>query len=174
MIAQTCRAAKATAILLIGLALGAAQPRTTNLEQRLLASHNHERSIQGIVPLVWDARLAQHAKAWADELAADGKFHHSPTGRDYPFEGENIWGGTPDRFTPEAMVGLWIREKAHFVAGTFPRNSITGSVEDVSHYTQVMWQRTKAVGCALSRGAEEEILVCRYSEPGNIRGHRPF
>jgi uncharacterized protein YkwD len=172
--AQTWRVARATAILLSGLALGAAQSRTINLEQRLLASHNHERGRHGIAPLVWDAGLARHAEVWADELAAEGKFHHSPTGRNYPFEGENIWGGTPDSFTPEAMVGLWIREKGHYVEGTFPRNSITGRVEDVSHYTQVMWRQTRAVGCALSRGAKEEILVCRYSEPGNVRGYRPF
>lgn len=171
---QKRRAAKVTAISLIGLVLSAAQSRTIDFEQRLLASHNHERSRLGIAPLIWDASLAEHARTWADELATNGKFHHSPTGRNYPFEGENIWGGTPGKFTPEAMVGLWIREKDHYVAGTFPRNSRTGRVADVSHYTQVMWHRTRAVGCALSRGVQEEILVCRYSEPGNVRGHRPF
>lgn len=151
-----------------------AQPRFANMCQRLLSAHNHERAARDIAPLNWDTGLAQSAQVWADELARTGAFKHSPSGRGYRREGENIWGGTPNAFTPEAMVSFWIQEKGHFVPGTFPRNSATGNVGDVSHYTQIVWRRTNAVGCGMSRGTDEEILVCRYSEPGNIRGYHPF
>jgi hypothetical protein len=141
-----------------------------SFETRLLARQNQERETVGAPPLVWNARLATRAQAWADHLAQTSRFEHSPNLPGEPFEGENIWGGTPGAFGPEAMVDLWIKEKTHFVPGTFPSNSNTGDVEDVSHYTQLIWSRTRQVGCGRSRGPREEILVCRYSEPGNVIG----
>jgi len=37
-----------------------------------------------------------------------------------------------------------------------------------------MWRDTRAVGCAIARGAREDVLVCRYSQAGNYIGERPF
>jgi hypothetical protein len=68
------------------------------------------------------------------------------------------------------MVGRWIAEKAHFKPGTFPNNSRSGRVEDVSHYTQLIWRKTTHVGCAASSVGHEEVLVCHYRTAGNIRG----
>jgi len=31
-----------------------------------------------------------------------------------------------------------------------------------------------SIGCAAARGAEDDFLVCRYSEGGNVIGERPF
>lgn len=150
------------------------QGRTTDFENRILKSHNHERLALGLPPLKWDDELAQRAKNWADHLAVNGKFEHSPNVPGQPLEGENIWGGTPGAYFPEDMVGLWIAEKTYFVEGVFPANSKTGRVQDVSHYTQLVWRRTGAVGCAMSKSGQEEIMVCRYSEPGNVRGIDPI
>lgn len=160
--------------LIMAITLTGAQPRVANFDKRVLSSHNYERAMLGVRPLVWDATLAKNAQGWADELVRTRAFKHSPSSRAAAREGENIWGGTPQAFTPEGMVGLWIKEKGSFVPGIFPRNSATGRVEDVSHYTQMIWRQTNAVGCALSSGDHEEILVCRYSEAGNVRGYRPF
>lgn len=163
------------AILAAALAfLPGMQGRTADFEDRILASHNRERQALGLPSLQWDAGLAKRAKGWADHLAANGKFEHSPSVPGQPLEGENIWGGTTGAFFPEDMVGLWISEKAHFVDGVFPANSRTGRVQDVSHYTQIIWRRTGSVGCAISTQGNEEIMVCRYSEPGNRRGIDPF
>jgi len=71
------------------------------------------------------------------------------------------------------MVAAWIREKQFFRPGVFPDNSTTGRVEDVGHYTQVIWRATTEVGCAETTSADEDILVCRYTEAGNYRGERP-
>lgn len=140
-----------------------------DFDQRVLASHNAERAALGLAPLRWNDRLADDAGAWAEQLAATGRFEHSAAA---PRQGagENIWGGTPGRFTPERMVGLWLSEKRYFKPGLFPANSISGDPSDVSHYTQVIWRETTDVGCALARGESEDILVCRYVKPGNVQG----
>jgi hypothetical protein len=142
-------------------------------ESRLVSRHNAERAQLGIPPLTWDPALARSASVWADHLATTGAFHHAPENDAAP-EGENLWAGTPGRFTPEAMVDAWAREKRFFRYGRFPANSTTGRVGDIGHYTQVMWRATHAVGCALAHGQREDVLVCRYSEAGNYEGEMPF
>lgn len=151
-----------------------AQPRLGGLNDRLLDSHNRERASAGVPALRWNSDLAQRAQAWADHLSETGTFEHSPNLPGRPLEGENIWGGTPGAFRPEAMVDRWISEKKDFIPGVFPANSQTGRPQDVSHYTQLIWARSGEIGCGLSDKGDEEILVCRYSEPGNIRGRDPF
>ena len=160
-------------VLLTPLLLGAMGPRA-NFESRLLAAHNRERTALGVPPLQWDEHLATGARLWADHLATEELFQHSPDQAGKQPIGENIWGGTPGRFSPERMVGLWIAEKDKFKEGVFPASSTTGRVEDVSHYTQVVWRDSRRVGCAISSGSREEILVCRYSRAGNIIGKVPF
>ena len=145
-----------------------------NLDARILAAHNKERAALGLPALRWSEDLALGARQWSDHLAQTARFEHSPNPPDEELLGENIWGGDRGAFGPEAMVGLWISEKRNFRYGTFPRTSSTGNVADVSHYTQVMWRATTEVGCALSKGASEEILVCRYRNPGNIMGQRVY
>ena len=145
-----------------------------NFDSRVLAAHNVERASLGVPPLRWNADLAAGAKQWSDYLARTGEFQHSADGPGNERVGENIWGGTPGAYAPEDMIKRWISEKRHFQAGIFPKTSRTGSVADVSHYTQLVWRSTNQVGCSLSRGAREEILVCRYSGPGNVIGQSVF
>lgn len=140
---------------------------------RLLAAHNVERAAAGVPPLQWNDQLAANARAWADQLAATGRFEHSPDDPHSPPEGENLWAGTPRAFSPEAMVGLWAAERKDYRAGVFPNNSRSGNVENVGHYTQLIWRSSGEVGCATAVGKHEEFLVCRYSDPGNVYGERP-
>ena len=170
----------ASKVLVSSLALLSATPvltgatdLTNNLEARVLASHNRERDAMGIPPLRWDAALAASAQSWADHLAATAAFEHAPERAAEP-EGENLWAGTRGHYAVEAMVNGWIREKRHFRPGRFPHNSVTGHVTDVGHYTQLVWRRTRQVGCAKATSGTEDILVCRYSEAGNYIGETPF
>lgn len=142
-------------------------------DQRILAAQNRERLELGLQPLNWNDTLAQSARAWADYLASTGRFEHAPENRDAP-EGENLWAGTKGYFSPEEMVEAWAREKRFFRPGLFPDNSTTGEVEDVGHYTQMVWRATTQVGCAQASSVREDILVCRYAEAGNYIGERPF
>lgn len=147
--------------------------RQTSVDQRLLIAHNRERQDLGLEPLAWNPALAESAQRWADYLASTGRFEHAPENHRNP-EGENIWAGTKGYFGPEAMIDAWTREKKFFRPGVFPDNSTTGRVEDVGHYTQLVWRATSQVGCAEATGTREDILVCRYAEAGNWRGERPF
>lgn len=166
------RAAACMAVLAAPLFIGAAD-QSASFDQRVLAAQNQARSEVGQQPLRWDPALAQSAQRWADYLAASGRFEHAPENRFAP-QGENIWAGTKGYYAPEAMVDAWVREKKFYRAGVFPDNSTTGRVEDVGHYTQLIWRATTQVGCAKATGATEDVLVCRYSEAGNYKGERPI
>jgi hypothetical protein len=141
-------------------------------DSRILAAHNRERDAIGVEPLAWNSDLAASARRWAEHLARSGRFEHDldPALE----EGENLWEGTRGAYSLEEMVDGWVREKRHFHQGAFPDNSTTGNWEDVGHYTQLVWRETRQVGCALVPGRGEDVLVCRYSQPGNYEGERPF
>lgn len=166
---------------LFSLLLAAALPfmagstdRRSAFEERVLAAHNRERAAMGVHALVWDAGLAGSARQWADHIARTGDFEHSPSDpSDLGEPGENLWAGTKSAYSPEEMVGLWIAEKADYKPGSkFPFVSRSEDLEAVGHYTQLIWRRTLKVGCALSTGKKEDILVCRYSVSGNVIGER--
>lgn len=149
--------------------------RVDNFPERTLAAHNRERAALGIAPLQWDDGLASDAAQWAEHLTRVGYLTHSPDDPNDPDpQGENLWAGTAGYYSADAMVGLWIAEKRNYKAGVFPANSRTGNLEDVGHYTQLMWRSSDHVGCALARGRNDEFMVCRYSEGGNVIGERPF
>lgn len=172
---RKCKRASLLSLLLLpmsALLLSAAEPNT-QFETQILAAHNIERAGLGLPPLTWDDELAVGAKQWSSYLAKARRFEHSPNEPGAQPVGENIWGGTAGRFQPVSMVGLWIAEKQHYQPGVFPRNSRTGDVRDVSHYTQVIWRQTTKVGCGISRAYNEDILVCRYARAGNIIGGSP-
>lgn len=146
-----------------------------NLDKRLLAGHNRERATLGIAPLAWNQALAQDARAYALHLARIGHLVHSEDDPADPDpQGENLWAGTSGYYGPEAMIGLWVAEKSDFKPGVFPNNSISGDLENVGHYTQLMWRTSHSVGCAVAHGRDDDFLVCRYSEGGNVIGERPF
>lgn len=153
-------------IAMLILAQAAPVPALTATEAQLLSAHNIERTALKQPPLVWDAALAKRADIWATTLARTGKFDHDTQNGN----GENLWMGTRRAYTPFDMVGSWIAEKKDYKPGRFPDVSRTGRWADVGHYTQLIWGRTTAVGCAVRANAEDEFLVCRYSPPGNWIG----
>ena len=170
---KTGRSLFAVALTLSAPLMTGAIDRDAGLGPRLLAAHNRERILTGVPALEWDARLAADAAIWARELARTGKFEHSPADPSDPnVQGENLWAGTPGAWSPEEMVGYWIAEKRDYKSGVFPAVSRSGDLDQVGHYTQVVWRTTRKVGCALDRSAREDILVCRYAEGGNIIGER--
>ena len=136
---------------------------------RILAAHNAERARAGVPPLTWDNALGTAAAGYASQMALTGRFAHSDRSL-RPGTGENLWMGTHDAFSVEAMVGGWASEKRFFVPGTFPAVSRTGNWEDVGHYTQMIWPATNHVGCALASTPRVDYLVCRYAYKGNVDG----
>lgn len=152
----------------------AATYRPTSMEARILAVHNAARAQVGVDPLQWDPKLAADAAEWAQHLADTGRFEHDNEDDDEKNEGENLFEGTRGAFPVERMVGYWEDEKKDFRPGRFPDVSPTKGWEEVGHYTQMVWRDTDEVGCAIGRNRRDDILVCRYSQPGNVEGERVF
>ena len=173
MLFKNSRRVAAAALLAVSPVLIGGTATRADFNARLLAAHNAERAAMGVAPLAWNDQLAADARDWAKTLAATGRFEHSPDAPDNEPEGENLWAGTPRAFSPEAMVHLWAAEKRDYRPGVFPNNSRSGDVENVGHYTQLIWRSTQQVGCATAVGEHEEVLVCRYSQAGNVYGERP-
>ena len=163
-----------TGLALLG-AIGASSPAAaqasfaSQFPARVLAAHNAERARAGVPPLTWDNALGSAAAGYASQMALTGRFAHSDRSL-RPGTGENLWMGTHDAFSVEAMVGGWASEKRFFVPGTFPAVSRTGNWEDVGHYTQMIWPGSTRVGCAIRSSASNDYLVCRYSPAGNVMG----
>jgi hypothetical protein len=147
-----------------------AQPAEAHsISARLLLAQNAARRSLGLSPMRWDPQLAAAASAYAGELAATDRFEHS-SDESGSGQGENLWMGTRGAYTAEEMVGDWVAEKKVFRAGVFPNVSTTGDWEDVGHYTQIIWADTDRVGCGIQSSAEDDYLVCRYAQAGNVMG----
>jgi hypothetical protein len=140
----------------------------------MLETHNQARVRVGERPLAWDSRLAASAAVYADWLRRSGRFEHSrqPMGDDA--QGENLWMGTRGAYSFEQMVDGWIEEERHYRPAPVPASSKTGRWSDVAHYTQVVWHDATAMGCAVASTDSDDILVCRYSPPGNVIGEMPY
>lgn len=141
----------------------------------IVNAHNRYRTELNIPGLAWSDELAAHAKKWADHLASLGGgtiMHASAAERGN--EGENIWSGTAGYYSLTQMVDGWGDEKQYFRYGTFPDVSTSGNWSDVGHYTQIIWKDTKMVGCGKSSSGGYDILVCRYSPPGNYMRRKPY
>lgn len=138
---------------------------------RLLARHNLERDRKRLERLRWSRKLAQEAQSWADRLAIENTMRHADRGT-RGGAGENLWMGSAGYFSAEQMVDAFLAERQHYRPGAFPEVSRTGRWQDVGHYTQIIWPGTQEVGCAVSRNASNDFLVCRYWPAGNTIGVR--
>jgi pathogenesis-related protein 1 len=119
--------------------------------------------------LVWSDKLAADAKTWAEHLATLGEINqqnaHDPNRNG---EGENVHLGNPAYraiTSVEEMLQGWVSEKNNY------HGEPTGQA---LHYTQMVWNTTKEVGCATASDGKRDILDCRYSPPGNVIGQKPY
>lgn len=160
--------------------LTAQTARTANEEEQtaFLELHNQYRHEVGVDSLIWSNRLAEYAMEWAEVLATehDCNIRHRPRSGKYTQRfGENIYimqGKEPE--IKDAMKSWGEKEKQHYngeAIGNVKSNVPTG------HYTQIVWQSTKKVGCArvrCNKSRETFIWVCNYDPPGNWVGQKPY
>ncbi len=138
----------------------------SSIEEQLLDAQNAVRARVGVPPLTWSDKLARVAQEWADLLVKEGSFRHRP---DSPW-GQNLYAVAGAEYLPQQIVNGWAGEAKDFdlAANTCKEDRICG------HYTQIVWRKTKQVGCAVARGGNREVWVCEYSPRGNHAGMRPY
>lgn len=143
-------------------------------KNRALLAHNLLRQEVGVPPLVWDERLAGIAQNFANTLALKNR------GEQFVLEhsqnrglGENVAGGFVSGDRPEIGIlnGWGTNEKVNF-------NPVTRKCYDskiCGHYTQIVWRKTRKVGCAVAINDNGKyILVCNYDPQGNFNGEAAF
>ncbi|XP_062079772.1 pathogenesis-related protein PR-1-like [Humulus lupulus] len=137
---------------------------------RFLTAHNLARAKKGELPLLWDSKLARHARRWASQRRADCALEHSFQDGQFTL-GENIfWGGGSD-WTPTDAVKIWMEEEKNY---SYKSNSCANG-KMCGHYTQIVWQSTKKVGCArVICDNKDTFMICNYDPPGNFVGEKPY
>jgi pathogenesis-related protein 1 len=134
------------------------------ITQEMQDAHNAIRSRVGLPPLVWLDQLAKVAQDWANHLIATGALSHRPNNR----YGENIYAISGGHATPVEVVDSWAREAREYDIRSNTCSGVCG------HYTQIVWAKTRTVGCAVARNPQREVWVCNYDPPGNVVGFRPY
>jgi pathogenesis-related protein 1 len=142
----------------------------------ITAAHNQVRAGVGVAPLTWSATLAATAQQWAnactDREPPAGFIDHNAdrsTGHPY-YVGENLFASSGPA-TAAAAVAAWASEAANY---NYAANSCAGVC---GHYTQVVWNTTREVGCAIAACpslAFGNVIVCDYGPGGNVNGARPY
>jgi uncharacterized protein YkwD len=135
-----------------------------SLAREILAAHNEVRARVEVPPLRWSDRLASRAQEWADHLLFERQFYHRP----HPVFGENLLEITGAKASPAEVVGDWAAEARDY---SYSANSCRGMC---GHYTQLVWNGTREVGCAVASEPRHEVWVCNYDPPGNWVGERPY
>ncbi|TXH05709.1 MAG: hypothetical protein E6R07_02550 [Nevskiaceae bacterium] len=160
-----------------------AAPRAPDTEppefSGMLDEHNAWRAEVGAPPLTWSSRAADAAQQWADQLQREGcaiRHNLDPVRRET--YGENIYGYWQTRpyadYRREArfVTDSWAAEKADYDASSNRCLAPPGGT--CGHYTQLVWSRSREVGCGRAHCARGEVWVCEYAPRGNYVGVRPF
>jgi len=164
------------------------QALTLTQQQRSLIVdlHNKHRASEGasnMVTMIWNTSLASMAATWA---ASCRWGHPASSNTEYRGIGQNLYASTGS-FTNTVHLKradeLWYIEKRDYNYVTM--QCVPGKM--CGHYTQVVWENTRHVGCAYHRcdtvtnrpsslsDDAAVYYVCNYW-PGqfNIRGRKPY
>ncbi|XP_077197049.1 glioma pathogenesis-related protein 1-like [Paroedura picta] len=161
--------------------LPGAYPSITNRTfiNLIVDSHNKHRSevkpsATNMLYMTWDIALARTARAWANKCI----FEHSPYTDSHPDPklrpiGENLWISNAVRrpFHAAGAIKAWYNEVRLY---TFDTRQCTGVC---GHYTQVVWDVSYKVGCAIvfcarfGKNRNIENFVCNYGPGGNYPRH---
>ncbi|KAJ6515553.1 CAP domain-containing protein [Mycena sanguinolenta] len=129
-----------------------------------LESHNTVRLFHGAVGLVWNDTLADAASGWAQTCQVSHSDGTLLNGTPY---GENIVAGT-GHFPIATAMNQFTLDESDYTSGS----------ELLNHFTQVVWQSSKQLGCAMascdglfdSSLGSASYYVCLYYPPGNVIG----
>lgn len=139
-------------------------PGPTSDFTEILNAHNRYRSKHCAPALTWSPELAKGAQEWANACTPDPQFpdrfaHSKEAWTDANGYGENLYWGT--NATANDAVDWWYNEVNQY---NFDNPVFSNSV---GHFTQLVWQNSKQIGCGLASCGGLNFWVCRYSPPGN-------
>ncbi|KAK4337563.1 hypothetical protein RND71_042050 [Anisodus tanguticus] len=134
---------------------------TNNNIQQFLAPQNAARSMLRLKPLVWDNKLENYAKWYANQRRYDCELRHS----NGPY-GENIFWGSGNGWSPAQAVSAWVGERHSYNYGY---NSCNGE-QECGHYTQIVWRETRRIGCAqvTCYNGLGVFMTCNYDPPETL------
>jgi pathogenesis-related protein 1 len=136
----------------------------------MILAHNIIRQEHGIeIDLVWDEELTEISKEWIEHLELDNncQMEHN---WDSPL-GENLfWANYMT--TATEVVNSWASEEEFY---DYDSNSCEPG-EMCGHYTQIVWEDTTRVGCAMLECSisNEFLWMCNYDPAGNWVGEKPY
>lgn len=135
-------------------------------------AHNvfRRKTAGGLPDLVWDNSIAAYAQSWANHLKKNNNcnMEHRSGSNNKKKYGENLaWAGGQE-FSSLDPVQMWYDEIKDY---DYKNNSCSGVC---GHYTQVVWKKSKRVGCGMARCGKSEVWVCNYDPPGNYVGQKPY
>ena len=136
----------------------------------MVNAHNEIRQEHGIQQdLIWDEYLAEEAKIWIEYLDQDlnCQMEHN---WDSPL-GENLFWASY-MTTATEVVQAWASEEQYY---DYDSNSCQAG-EMCGHYTQIVWEDTERVGCAMMECSNGSgfIWMCNYDPAGNWQGEKPY
>uniref|UniRef100_A0A0D9WV49 SCP domain-containing protein n=1 Tax=Leersia perrieri TaxID=77586 RepID=A0A0D9WV49_9ORYZ len=169
---MTSATAVAAVVLLVILSTAATPSLAQNSPQDFVGLHNAARAVEGVGEVVWDDAVAAYAESYAATRRGDCQLIHSGSFEAAGY-GENLFGGGGDGWSAADAVNMWVGEKDVY---DYDSNSCIGSWDSCVHYTQVMWSRTTAIGCArvVCDNDGGVFITCNYNPSGNFQGERPF
>ncbi|XP_008588634.1 PREDICTED: GLIPR1-like protein 2 [Galeopterus variegatus] len=126
--------------------------------------------------MTWDVALSRTARAWGKKCVFEHNTYLEDIKMAHPtFNGigENMWVGPENEFTATIAIKSWYAEKKKY---NFENDSCS---EDCSHYTQLVWDNSYKVGCAVTPCSRigqiihAAIFICNYA-PGGALTRRPY
>ena len=130
--------------------------KSSGFEQECVDYHNHFRKLLGLENLTLNQTLVNEALEYAAYLQQNDKFEHS----DVP-EGENLYFSFNQGIGCKEPILRFFQEYRQY----FGKLS-----HSTGHFTQLIWPRTRMVGCAQKLKGSKRTVVCRYYPAGNIMG----
>jgi len=148
------------------------------VQQAVIDVHNEKRHHYFTdADLHYSLALESVAQVYANHLASLGRFEHDPTNHQRGL-GENLFAHTQHYpvTIEEAMLQWYDAERPlyHYAnASCDKKKDAKGREIGCGHYTQIIWKKTREVGCAnaqyqtgIFKGGY--VYVCKYKDAGNV------